>query len=161
MNAFLRTISKLVLAATLAFTAPACMSGSGIDVGAFPAANQDVDSEVTLEEARAVAEVAFQGLTEGDYAKWTTRWDESMTDAISPQAFQEQVHEPVSGNYGKFIAITDARVTEAQKEGYVRFTFVAEHEKKPLMMVHVYPKDGTKITGVGLGEPDGSPVDLE
>jgi len=160
MNTILRTVSRFLVAAALALTAPAC-TGQKIDIGEYPAADDvGVVAEVSKEEATAVANVAMEGMNEGDFAKWTTRWDESMTGAIKEPAFQE-LRSGFLETYGAFESIVSTRLTEGQDPKNVRFSFLMQHEKGLVVLVHAYPKDGEEIVGVHMREPNGDDLDAE
>lgn len=155
MNAILRALAKLALALSFAVATPACMPDRP-EIGSYPAADDPgIEAEISKEEASAIAHLALEGLNEGDYAKWTHRWDTSLTDVIDEEAFQKQVHEPVLETYGKFQSIVSTRLTEGEDPKYVRFLHLVQHEKSQIVLVHVYPKDGDKIFGVHLREPTG------
>lgn len=153
MNAILRTVSRFLVAAALAFAAPACTMEK-VDIGEYPAADDEIVAEVSKEEATAVANVAMDGMNDGDYAKWTTRWDETMKGAIKEPDFQKG-RLTFLDTYGEFESIVSTRMTEGQDPGYVRFSFLMQHERGQVVLVHVYPKDGDEIVGVHMREPNG------
>jgi len=138
----------LIAALTFAALGAAACMDSPPDFGMYPAEDDpDVSAHVTKEEAAAVAEVALQGLNERRYDLWTTRWDQSMLDAIPEDAW-EDFRDAFVERYGRSGEILETRLTRASQAGYVRFSFLVAFERGEVMLIHSYPQDGDEITGV-------------
>jgi hypothetical protein len=153
MNAITRLLSALALEVLFATTVPAC--AEPVEIGAFPEEDEDVESEVSIEEATDLAEAVLVGYNDGDYAAWTLRWDDSLRDAISEPAWLD-LRASFLEKYGRFESILEARVTHADTDGAVRFSFLVRFQRGDLTLVHVYPENGDVIVGVHIRRPDGS-----
>lgn len=151
MNAFIRFVSTVTTLATLSLPT-ACMRQEPVDVSHYPDMDEDVESLVTKEEATDVAEIALGGFNTGDFDAWTTQWHSSLTDAIEKSAWLE-FRAPLMQDFGPSISVIETRLTAADTEGFVRFSFLVEHERGELILVHVYPNDGDEIVGAFMAEP--------
>ena len=81
MKTLIRFFSNLALSTLLSLT-NACARQEPVDVGEYPAIDEDVRSVVTKDQATDVARIALEGLNAGDFDAWTTQWDRSLTEAI-------------------------------------------------------------------------------
>lgn len=145
-----RTWTKTALTPLGLALLSACAMGP--DYGAFPAADDPVESRVSKGEALFSAESALRGINERSYEMWSTGWSDELRAAIEEGAWLE-FNEALLGEYGDYEEILESRVNAAETKGFVRFSFLVQFERSVQMLVHVYPTDGDAIVGIFLRDP--------
>lgn len=152
MKTIIRFLSSLVTVAALSL--PLACANDDVDSRRYPTMDEEVRSLVDEEQATDVALIALDGFNTGDYDAWATQWDQSLRDGIPEKAWLDFRGQLID-RYGYFEELVEVRTTKADTEGFVRFSFLVEHEHGQLILGHVYPEDGDEIVGVFMNEPAG------
>lgn len=155
MNHIVRSLRSVILALSLAVSAPACMGGADDVSVPFPDQSRPVEARVTLDEALELARVTLSAFNEGDYARFSARWTQEMRSAIDAEDFGAFRAESLA-RYGRFASILEGRVTPGTTAGNVRFSFRCQFERGELIYFIAFRVDGTEVVGVQLA-PQSSP----
>lgn len=153
MRPIIRSLRTLLAALTLAALAPACSNNDISPSIDFP---EDDGAEATLpvEEVAVIAQTALEALNDGDYDGWSASWSAELRAGIDAAAFAEFRAGALEAA-GKFVEILDVSLTEADTDGYVRFTFLCRFERGEWIYALAFPADGTEAVGVFFNRKDG------
>jgi hypothetical protein len=122
--------------------------------GTYPTADDPgLHPAVSKEDALETAALALRGLEERDFDLWRTGWSTKMRDVVDRGAFHS-LRDALIREYGHVVSLEEVRLTRAEADGYVRYAFLVEHQKGYLMLLHVYPEDGTEIAGVHVRDAE-------
>jgi|WetSurMetagenome_2_1015567.scaffolds.fasta_scaffold597886_2 hypothetical protein len=126
-----------VMAVLLLVTATACGSTSSNSGG----------NPLTQEQVTQIANSALTALDTGDYAAYTQHFSGMMKSAVPESTFKE-LREQLASAAGKFVSIEKVDKLPAQTQGYVRWTFTVNFEKRQGKFTLVIREDGDQIEGV-------------
>lgn len=110
-----------------------------------------VESPVTEQEAREMAENALTAFNEADYVSWSRDWSDAMKAAIGEDAFlafRDQFHSEL----GDYVAITEVSGAQGSDPGTYRWTFDVEFENGPYTMWLGFKEGSKLIEGVSFEE---------
>jgi hypothetical protein len=102
---------------------------------------------LTQEQVAQIANNALTALDTGDYAAYTQHFSGMMKSAVSESTFKE-LHSQLASVAGKFVSIEKVDKLPAQTQGYVRWTFTINFEKRQGKFTLVIRDDGDQIEGV-------------